>query len=299
MSERQRVRLAQATDIGRVRDHNEDAFGHIHPEDLGDGPHIYPIDAMAVVADGMGGQAAGEVASDITVNTVVGKMQEWVDAWVSGVSEPDTDLCKVERSDDDLPSGRLAQSILEANRRVIVESENDPTKRGMGTTCTAAVLSGGRLYIAHVGDSRAYLLREGHLIQLTDDHSLVQEMVDEGLISAEEAWDHPRKNVITRSIGSDSNLEVTTYAEDLLYDDRILLCSDGLNTMLKDHEIELIMASDMDIQDTCSALVQAANGAGGNDNTTVIILEVSSTKDAIGENQRKGIARKLLAWFLS
>ena len=98
MSGQQRPRIAQATDIGRVRDHNEDAFGHIRPEDLRDGPARYPIDAMAVVADGMGGQAAGEVASDITINTVIGKMKEWVDAWVSGVSEPNTDLCKVERS---------------------------------------------------------------------------------------------------------------------------------------------------------------------------------------------------------
>jgi protein phosphatase len=123
-------------------------------------------------------------------------------------------------------------------------------------------------------------------------------MVDDGIISAEEAWDHPRKNIITRSIGSDPNLEVATYAEDLLPSDRILLCSDGLNTMLKDYEIELIMASGRDIQDTCSVLVQAANDAGGNDNTTVMILEVSPTKDTISEKPRKGIVRKLLAWFL-
>ena len=161
MSEQQQVRLAQATDIGRVRDHNEDAFGHIRPEDLGGGPARYPIDAMAVVADGMGGQAAGEVASDITVNTVVGEMKEWVDAWSSRVSESDTALGKVEDRYYDLTSAVLKKSILEANRQVMAESEKDPGKRGMGTTCTVAVLSGAKLYIAHVGDSRAYLLREG------------------------------------------------------------------------------------------------------------------------------------------
>jgi protein phosphatase len=273
MSKQQQVRLARATDTGCVREHNEDSFGHILPEDLGD-PVKCPIDAMAVVADGMGGMAAGEVASDITVKTVLGKIQEWVDAWASKASEPATGLGKVRDTGDDLPLAQLVQSVVEANRQVISEGEKDPGKRGMGTTCTVAALSGLTLYIAHVGDSRAYLVREGQLIQITVDHSLVQEMVDDGLISPEEAWDHPRKNIVTRSIGSDPNLEVATYILDVFAGDQILLCSDGLNTMIRDHEIERIMNAEIDIQDKCHDLIRVANEAGGNDNTTVMVLAV-------------------------
>jgi serine/threonine protein phosphatase PrpC len=272
MSE-QKIKLAQSTHTGCVREHNEDSSGHILPEGLGD-PAMSPIDAMAVVADGMGGMAAGEVASDITVKAVVGKMQEWIDAWASRASKTDTALCKAEGNNDDLPSVPLVQSVIEANRQVIAEGEKDPGKRGMGTTCTAAALSGSRLYLAHVGDSRAYLIRKGHLMQLTDDHSLVQEMVDDGLISAEDAWDHPRKNIVTRSIGSDPNLEVATYIEDLFAGDLILLCSDGLNTMIRDSEIERIMTADIGIHDKCDDLIRSANEAGGNDNTTVMVLAV-------------------------
>jgi protein phosphatase len=275
MSEQQLFRLAHATDTGCVRDHNEDSLGRIPPEDLVGDSVKYPIDAMAVIADGMGGMAAGEVASDITVNTVVRKMQEWVDAWASRVSGSDSNLGKAQDIGDDSPLAHLIQSVVEANGLVMAEGEKDSAKRGMGTTCTAAVLSGGKLYIAHVGDSRAYLVREDRLIQLTVDHSLVQEMVDERLISAEEAWDHPRKNIVTRSIGSDPNLKVDTYIEDVFAEDQILLCSDGLNTMIRDRAIELIMTAAIDIQDKCHNLIQAANEAGGDDNTTVMILAVS------------------------
>ena len=156
----------------------------------------------------------------------------------------------------------------------MAEGEQDPAKGGMGTTCTAAALSGVKLYIAHVGDSRAYLLREGRLLQLTVDHSLVQEMVDEGLINAEAAWEHPRKNIVTRSIGSDPNLKVDTYIEDVFAGDQILLCSDGLNTMIRDRKIERIMNAEIDIQDKCHDLIRVANEAGGNDNTTAMVLEV-------------------------
>ena len=271
MSELQQVMLAAATDTGCVREHNEDSLGLISPDDLG-GPPKYPIQAMAVVADGMGGMAAGEVASDITVGTVVGKIQEWIDDWASRESGNETRLGEMQDNDDDLPLTQLVQSVVEANKNVMAEGNKDPEKQGMGTTCTAAVVSGLKLYIAHVGDSRAYILRKSRLLQLTVDHSLVQEMVDERVISAEEAWGHPRRNIVTRSIGSDPNLEVDTYIEDLAAGDQILLCSDGLNTMIRDPEIERIMNSKTDIQDKCHNLIKAANDAGGNDNTTVIIL---------------------------
>jgi len=274
MSELQQIKLAYATDTGCVREHNEDSLDFISPDNLAS-PDKYPIHAMAVVADGMGGMAAGEVASDITVSTVVGKMQGWVDAWASRESGNETGLGEMHNSDDDLLLTQLVQSVVEANRNVMDEGDKDPEKKGMGTTCTVAAVSGLKLYIAHVGDSRAYLLREGRLRQLTVDHSLVQEMVDKRVINAEEAWNHPRRNIITRSIGSNPNLEVDTYTKDMVAGDQILLCSDGLNTMIKDPEIERIMNTKTDIQDKCHGLIRAANDAGGKDNTTVIILTVS------------------------
>ena len=270
----QRTRLAYSTDTGLVREHNEDSLGFINPEDLhSEGP----IEVLAVVADGMGGHAAGEVASAMTVESVVDEIKNWVGAWHPLSTAADVDQFGPTQSVRDNLTDRLSEALQKANKQVVLEAERDPTKRGMGTTCTAAALSDGKLHIAHVGDSRAYLFRSGELTQLTKDHSWVQEQVDLGKITAYEAWYHPRKNIITRAIGLDEEIDVDTYVEDVVTGDLILLCSDGLNTMLKDEEIKEVMASKEDAQQICDSLVQAANEAGGHDNITVMIMEIGGT----------------------
>ena len=267
------TRLAYSTDTGRVREHNEDAFGFVSPEEFRDIVPAFlptPIQTFAVVADGMGGLAAGEVASSIAVTTIVDKLKRICKAWPT----LEAMISSGQISLQELLTQQLKRALEEANELVILEGERDPSKGGMGTTCTAAALSYGRLLIAHIGDSRAYLLRSGVLAQLTHDHSWVQKQVDKGRITAEEAWDHPRKNLITRAIGLDHKVDVDTYVSDVFSGDLILLCTDGLNTMLKDREIEDVLASGKSLQEICDSLVQAANDVGGFDNTTVMLMEV-------------------------
>ena len=269
------TRLAYSTDTGRVREHNEDAFGFVSPEEFHDivlAGYPTPIQTFVVVADGMGGLAAGEVASSIAVTTIVDKLKRICKAWPT----LEAMISSGQISLQELLTQQLKRALEEANELVILEGERDPSKGGMGTTCTAAALSYGRLLIAHIGDSRAYLLRSGVLTQLTHDHSWVQKQVDKGRITAEEAWDHPRKNLITRAIGLDHKVDVDTYVSDVFSGDLILLCTDGLNTMLKDREIEDVLASGKSLQEICDSLVQAANDVGGFDNTTVMLIEVRS-----------------------
>ena len=267
--------LAYSTDTGRVREHNEDAFGFVSPEEFRDivlADYPTPIQTFVVVADGMGGLAAGEVASSIAVSTILDQLKGICSAWPTAEAL----ISSGQISLQELLTQQLKRALEEANELVILEGERDPSKGGMGTTCTAAALSYGRLLIAHIGDSRAYLLRSGVLAQLTHDHSWVQKQVDKGRITAEEAWDHPRKNLITRAIGLDHKVDVDTYVSDVFSGDLILLCTDGLNTMLKDREIEDVLASGKSLQEICDSLVQAANDVGGFDNTTVMLMEVRS-----------------------
>jgi protein phosphatase len=241
---------------------------------IGGGGESSPIEAFAVVADGMGGLAAGEVASSITVEAAVDEIKSFckvwptLEVWIEGGGE----------SHQQVVTTRLEPVLDSANRAVLEEARRDPGKDGMGTTCTAAAVSHGRLYVSHIGDSRAYLFRNGVLTQLTHDHSWVQEQVDRGNITSEEAWDHPRKNIITRAVGLDYEVHGDMYVSEIYSEDLILLCSDGLNTMLKDHEIQDIVASGIStakgLQEICDGLVLAANESGGFDNTTVVLMEM-------------------------
>ncbi len=230
------------TDIGCLRDHNEDSLIVAPP--------------LFAVADGMGGHAAGEIASEIAVNVLAERAPE----------HPDGEA--------------LAQAVVDANREVIRASHDGRGREGMGTTMTAAMLEGERLVIAQVGDSRAYLLHQGKLQQLTRDHSLMADMIEAGQLTPEEARCHPQRSVITRALGSDPNLHPDIYEINVETGDRLLVCSDGLSGMVRDEAIERTLCRVQDPQRCASQLVNEAIAAGGHDNVTVIVADVTGFAEA-------------------
>lgn len=238
------------TDVGCVREHNEDSLVVAPP--------------LFAVADGMGGHAAGEVASEICATVLAEKAPKTADAEA------------------------LGQAVEEANLAIIEAAREGRGREGMGTTCTAAILEGERLVLAQVGDSRAYLLHQGKLQQLTHDHSLVALMVEAGQLTPAEARVHPRRSVITRALGTDPTTKPDLYELDVQTGDRLLLCSDGLSGMVEDADIEAIMNRTADPQRCASQLVNEAIAAGGNDNITVVVADVAGRKEA----QRKKLALK-------
>ena len=224
-----------ATDVGRVREGNEDAFA-IEPP-------------LYAVADGMGGHRGGEVASQLALQTVVERFRAG--------------------------QGSLADQVQEANRAVYERSATDRKVTGMGTTLTAATVAGDRAHLVHVGDSRAYLLRAGALRQLTEDHTLVNRMVKAGEIAEREAAVHPHRNVILRALGQDPDVAIDEQDVGLIEGDRLLLCSDGLTVMVPEDQLQAILEATAGApQEAAERLVRAANGAGGIDNITVVVLDV-------------------------
>lgn len=235
------------TDTGRRRRRNEDAF-------LCEPP-------LFAVADGMGGAQAGEVASRLAAESL--REQEL------------GDLSALEQA---------VELIREANRRVYTYSSENASARGMGTTMTVALVEGSIVTIGHVGDSRAYLLRDDQLTQLTQDHSLVAELVRSGRLSPKEAESHPRRSVITRALGTDSDVEVDVFSLRGQDGDLFLLCSDGLTSMVSDEEIaSLLVVARGDLGDAGKKLIAAANLAGGEDNITVVLFELEGGEPEPGE----------------
>jgi PPM family protein phosphatase len=245
-----RLVAGQRTDVGRVREGNED--GYFVDDDMG----------LFAVADGMGGHRAGEVASATALEALVAAVK----------------------------SGRpIADAIALANDAVLERSAGDERLRGMGTTMTAGTLAAGdRLLVGHVGDSRAYLVRDGELRQITEDHSLVEEMVRGGELTPEQAEDHPQRSIITRALGIEPEVEVDVYPVELRAGDRLLLCSDGLTTMVRTDDITAILRGEPDPQRAANLLVDAANEAGGEDNVTVVVLDVDGdTAPPPGEQEEE------------
>jgi PPM family protein phosphatase len=230
-----KVDVGVATDKGQVREGNEDAY-------LVEPP-------LYAVADGMGGHRGGEVASQLALETIA-------DLFRKG----------------DVP---LAEQVRQANRAVFERSGEDRAVAGMGTTLTAALVQRELAHVMHVGDSRAYLLRAGTLRQLTEDHTLVNRMVKAGEITPEEAEIHPHRNVITRSLGTEADVDVDEQDVGLLDGDRLLLCSDGLTGMLSEGQIQAILEAATSAQEAADRLVRAANRAGGVDNITVLVLAIA------------------------
>ena len=207
---------------------------------------------LFMVADGMGGHKAGDYASRCAVDTIVRSIME----------DAQTDQEEI-----------IRKAISVANEEILEKSTEDPNYEGMGTTLVACTIAGNLIKVANVGDSRLYLLREHKITQITEDHSLVQEMVRLGKIDLENARNHPKKNIITKAVGVMPEVEADYFDVPLQKGDEILLCSDGLSNMLEDEEIRMIMETARDITEQAEALVRAANNNGGKDNISVIVIE--------------------------
>ncbi len=242
------------TEIGNVREHNEDSLTVLPP--------------LFAVADGMGGHEAGEVASEITINTLNDLAPQSADAEA------------------------LARAVVAANLNVIKAPSQGVGREGMGTTLTAAILEKERLIIAQVGDSRAYLLHNGSLQQLTRDHSLMADMIEAGQLTEAEARVHPNRSVITRAIGSDPHMQPDLYELNVETGDRLLLCSDGICGVIEDHEIASIMRQAPSAQSCADQLVEAALAAGGFDNATAVVVDVEGFK-AVREKKQARKSRAL------
>jgi protein phosphatase len=254
-----RLRVGSATDTGQVRTKNEDA--------------ALIGDAVFAVADGMGGHAAGEVASQVAVEAFEGSTSGGID------------------DEDD-----IVEAVRAANQAVLDRADDEPELAGMGTTLTALALVPGpadgdgpsELIIANVGDSRAYLFRDGDLTQLTRDHSLVEDLVQEGRLSPEEARTHPQRNILTRVLGNDSDVEPDVFRADPVRGDRYLLCSDGLSNEVDDERAAAVLRRLADPDDAARELVRLANENGGRDNITVVVVDV------VDDDNRAGTASKLI-----
>ncbi|MDH3508100.1 MAG: Stp1/IreP family PP2C-type Ser/Thr phosphatase [Gammaproteobacteria bacterium] len=255
MSIKDKFAAVELSDTGRVRDHNEDAIGCV--KDIG----------LWVLADGMGGYNAGEVASGIAVKTVIDLVQE---------------ACKREdRADIETGTGYMRQTIVlrdaihRANKIINQTAQSQPQCEGMGTTLVACLFFDNRLSIAHVGDSRLYRMRDNRFEQITMDHSLLQELVDRGFYSQEEASRSTNRNYVTRALGVESGVEVEVQEIDIEKGDYILMCSDGLPDMVEDEDIHLTISTFNNNIDTIGQqLIKLANDNGGRDNVSVVLVHV-------------------------
>jgi protein phosphatase len=238
------LEISYCTDVGRARSLNEDSLLAV---ELGNGVYLL------AVADGMGGYVAGEVASRMAVRAVEATAKKLIGL---------------------LDFGRvLVACVNKINHEIYEMSSNSPEHRGMGTTLVAAILKDGKAIIANVGDSRAYLIREGEIRRITKDHSYVQAMIDAGAISEEEAFKHPMKNVITRAVGCKKDVEADLYEVEIRKGDYLLLCSDGLTDLLSEEDIKETVLKSNNLEAACSMLVHKANEEGGEDNITVILAK--------------------------
>ena len=275
MSLRGKIDFTEMTDTGRVREHNEDAIGS--EPDIG----------LMVLADGMGGYNAGEVASGIAVQIVSELAAEGA--------------TRENRDEIDPHSGLMRQSIVlrdavyRANKIIYQTAQSQTHCEGMGTTIVAAMFYDNKISIAHVGDSRAYRLRGGVFEQITMDHSLLQELVDRGFYSAEEAQRSTNRNYVTRALGVEPSVEVEVHEHEVLPDDVYLLCSDGLPDMVEDEDIHLTISTfNASLDVVGKQLIELANDHGGRDNVSVMLAQVNQPFAA-----RKGLLVKLANLFRS
>jgi len=247
--------VGHRTDTGQRRTTNEDAYAVILPPDAPSG-----VDVILAVADGMGGHQAGEVASALAIKTISRRLG--------------SKSRQIRRKDY-----REALKVVVEQANQLILSEAHGESQGMGTTLTLAAVRGGRLHLAHVGDSRAYLLRKGVLRQLTQDHSWVGEELRAGRISAEEAESHPRRNLLTRALGTGESVVVDTDSLTLKEGDRLLLCSDGLHGVVTDEQIQATLNDKREPKAACDALVDLVNNRGGPDNVTVVIARIGAVSN--------------------
>ena len=229
-----KLRVGARTDVGRARERNEDSYLSSPP--------------LYAVADGLGGHRGGNVASSLAMKVL------------SEIAQPGN-------------WGQLVEQVREANRAILDQARRDRTLSGMGTTVTAAFMDNSEVHLAHVGDSRGYLIRGGEISQITEDHTLVHRMVQEGKISPSEAEHHPQRSIVVRALGVEDPVEVDELTVAVQEGDHILLCSDGLYSMVSDERIKEVLLSARDPQQACDQLVELANEGGGLDNITVMVLD--------------------------
>jgi serine/threonine protein phosphatase PrpC len=248
------IRAYGTSSVGRKRTNNEDAFA------------ILPEQRLYIVTDGMGGHSAGEVAAQLAVQQIIAFFER---------HSLDEDSTWPYPYDDRLSfaANKIRTAIALANDHIQAYSSEHPESKGMGTTVVAALVNGDQLIISHVGDSRAYLFSGGTLASLTADHSWVSEQVRMGLLTESEASHHPLRNVITKALGTKDQAEADIMDVSLAIGDRVLLCTDGLNSMAEDSEIAAILSKHEGLEKTCHDLVDLANNKGGEDNITVVLLE--------------------------
>jgi PPM family protein phosphatase len=245
------IEFAGFTDAGLAREHNEDCIGFDRHR------------GIAVLADGMGGHLAGEVASQMAVDEVLARLADQLQECVRNTVSA-AQMLKL-----------VSSTITASNRKIYEASETNSQQKGMGTTVVAAVIQGSRLYAGHVGDSRLYLFRDRTLTRITRDHSLIQDLIDRGFYTEEEARNASIGHVVTRALGTAAEVEVDILQQDAIHDDLFLLCSDGLTDMLPDSKIEYTLQQDSpSLTATARGLVQSANMQGGKDNISVILIKI-------------------------
>lgn len=245
------MKIGTCTDLGKTRPINEDNF-YVSE-------YVSKMNAIyAMVADGMGGHNAGETAS----GAAIGEVSEFINQYF-------TDQVPAEQIRD-----LLIAAIKSANKLIYSEGQDNVKFAGMGTTLTVCFLYGNHATVAHVGDSRAYIIREDVIHKITSDHSLVAELLQSGQITPEQARNHPQKNVITRAVGTDPHIEIDVYEFEVRTNDIILLCTDGLSNMLTDQEMYRLIQEAEGMEEAAHTLVDAANENGGFDNITAVLLKI-------------------------
>ena len=264
------IHVVIKTDLGNVRTNNEDAASFIRKSDAA---VLRTKGYLMMVADGMGGHNAGEVASRLAIDTIN-------ETYFSNTTEKNREKL-------------LAAAFLAANKKIFEQASSNENYRGMGTTCTALVLVAGNIYFAHAGDSRAYLYKDGKIHRITEDHTYVQELVNNGNISSEEADTHPQRNILTNAMGTKPTMRVDTgvYPQPFGVHDRLMICSDGLYDYLSDAEIGAVMEKGT-LQDAAEHFINEAKRRGGKDNITVVMAEFASRQGeslGIKETREAGI----------
>lgn len=247
-----KLELVSVTDVGRHRSHNEDNIG------------ADPTLGLAILADGMGGYKAGEVASAIAISMITEELREGLAKLTPGQSDEESGFSK--------ESLLVKNAILSANEAIYQTAQSQPQCAGMGTTLVTAMFYDDRMTVAHIGDSRLYRLRSGEFEQITVDHSLLQELIDKGFYTPEEAKESLNKNLVTRAMGIDGTVEPDLQEEVVIPEDIYLLCSDGLSDLVEDEEIHSTLTEyGANLQEAAETLVQIANDYGGKDNISVIL----------------------------
>ena len=273
---RGQIEVVCQTDVGQIRDHNEDCLNS--DENIG----------LAVLADGMGGLNAGEIASSMSVRLLMDELR----SYQKGSSEIEAELASSE-STEPMQVQVVQRAIEKANNAVFQMSQNELEYRGMGTTVLVSLFYDNKVAVGHIGDSRVYRFRNRKLMQITKDHSFVQELIDKGLYTKDEARSSNKKNVVTRALGVAREVEVEVHEHKVKVGDFYLMCSDGLTDLVRDHDLEAtIKERGASLGETAGELVKLANAGGGKDNISVVLVKIHKPFP-----EQEGLFQKIAGWF--